>query len=408
MKFIFFSLRNFDTDVGESVRIYGILNTLASYGHEVTFISNAHKHNMFHPSINHINIGYDFKGKRNLQGMLSILPAALVYKKYKRLFNHIENALKKAKINEERIFFFDYLDNTIGYLLKKMKKIKQYINDIHGIVTIEFLNNIKNSKGLKDRIVAETKYLMAGRLDKKVFEFADGFIFASAKMKDYYEKRYVLKNKICYVIPYVLELGAIKRTINEELKKDVKNNLGIASTDFIILFVGSYKATAGVEDLIMVFDRVYKVYKNAKLILIGAGPNKDYCVKLANNLASANNISFIQSISYSDLPTYQSLSNVIICPDRNNPFSQFVIHIKYLDALMSGKLVINGAFESVKEINADERLSLMYEPSNLDELYGKIIMCIENYDDLQEKYKHTKEYTMENLTYDSYLKNGIQ
>jgi hypothetical protein len=87
-------------------------------------------------------------------------------------------------------------------------------------------------------------------------------------------------------------------------------------------------------------------------------------------------------------------------------YSQLIIHVKYFDALVSGKLVINGSFNSVREVNPDDFLSVSFEPSNVQDLADKIEYCMDNQEELQVKYKHVPQYVLDNFTYSSYFKNN--
>lgn len=402
-KFIFFTVRDFEKEVGENVRIYGLINTLAALGHEVLLISNTEKFDSFHKDVVHISVGCNFNEKRSLQALTSILPANIVRSRYREFFNKIDIAISKSNPGNLPVIFFDYLDNSIGYLLKKSGKIKHYINDIHGIATIEFKSNISNSQNLKQKLLNEIKYQSAKLLDKKVFSAASGFIFGSFEMLRYYSALYPIENKKKLVIPYVLGSDAEMRKINPVLKEEVKKNLVIEEQDFVYMFVGSYKPTAGVQDLILAFDKLYKEKDNIKLILIGGGPTFIECRKLAATLNSVSKIIFIDKIRYEELITYQSVANVLVCPDRNNPFSQAVIHVKYFDALLSGKIVINGAFKSVLEVNPNENISLLFQPSDIESLYKKMKESMEYYSQLSARYRGVREFTINKLTYKNYL-----
>lgn len=52
-QYIFFTLNNFLKEGGGTVRMYGVLNSLAEMGHQVTIISNAQTLDKFHPDIIH-------------------------------------------------------------------------------------------------------------------------------------------------------------------------------------------------------------------------------------------------------------------------------------------------------------------------------------------------------------------
>jgi len=406
MRYIFFSLRNFEIDAGENVRIYGLLNSFALAGNEVVFISNAKRYEMFSHSIKHVFIGYEFRKKRVFQGLLALLQYRFAYYRFNKLFRKIKAALLTVEIRNEPIIFFDYLDNSIGYVLKRKGIIAKYVNDIHGIATIEFLNHIKNSKSIKRKLVNKLKYYLAYKLDKKVFRFADYLIYGSENMKMYYEKLYNLKSKKYFIIPYLLDENVINRKIDIELKNRLEYEFKITPESFVVLFVGSYKPLAGIDDLIKAFELLHAEYKDCKLLLIGNGPYKNDCVKLANKLKSKTNINFVEHIPYSQLVTYQSLANVIVCPDKNNLFSHYVIHVKYFDALVSGKIVIIGAFDSVLEINKNNFLSLTFEPSDVNDLYRKLKLCKEKFGELTEIYQTSSDYVAKHFTYGPYLKKN--
>lgn len=405
MRFVLFSMRNFERDGGGSIRMYGILNALASIGdNEVVFISNAKNYTKFHPAIKHINIGYEFNGKSIFQGLLGLFSGKLVYHLYPALFKSIEKALEKANVCESKLIFCEYLDNSIAYVLKKQKKIKNYINDLHGIATIEFKYQRDNSNKLRDKILYNIKYKLSNALDRKVFNYGDGFIYASEAMKTYYENAYpkVLAKK-AYILPYVLGEDATKRIVDEKLKQSLLKKYNIEDKDFVIFFAGGYKPTAGIEDLIQAFMNLNNHYQNLKLMLIGWGPTKKKCEEIVKNAKFENKVIFIEKVPYEQLFTHQDLAQIVVCPDRQNPYSELIVHLKYFDSLLSGKIVINGSFKSVKEINREDALSVSFEPSNTEDLYQKLKYCFNNYQQLEEKYKYTQDYVCENLTYNSFI-----
>ncbi len=244
---------------------------------------------------------------------------------------------------------------------------------------------------------------MADTLDKKVFKFGDGFIYASNAMKDYYVNAYNITDKDAYIIPYVLGKEVADTVVDQKLKQKLKMKLGLEEDDFVFFFAGGYKATAGVQDLISAFARFIEANKKGKLILIGTGPTRNECLKLIETFNIHDRIILIDKIPYIELPTYQSLANVVVCPDRQNPYSQLIVHLKYFDALASGAIVINGAFDSVKEINKDDFLSLTFKPSSVESLFQKMDLSFRRYEEIKIKYSGTKNYALKKLTYEDYV-----
>jgi hypothetical protein len=71
--------------------------------------------------------------------------------------------------------------------------------------------------------------------------------------------------------------------------------------------------------------------------------------------------------------------------------------------LLSGKIVVNGSFSSVREINPDDRLSVSFTPSSAASLSEKLDDIISNYDFYKEKYANTRQYTITHLTYENFI-----
>lgn len=407
MKFIFFSLRDYRSDVGESVRAYGLLNALSGGGSDVVFISNACNVQMFHPNISHYRLGVSIKSKRLFQALLSLMPPALVYLVYKKKIDKISKLLKDLSLVNDKVYFLDYLDNSMGYLLSNLGFIRGNINDVHGIATLEFSNSNYSNKGLLSRIIGRAKLFLVSRLDRKVFDSAHGFLFGSWKMKHYYSSKYDISKTPSFVLPYLLSVESDRKEVNSDLLKMLKEKYRISDNDIVIFFAGTYKITSGVDDLIHVFARLSQNITNIKLMLIGGGVIKSECTDLVSQYKLTDSVIFINSVQYSDLLTYQSLSKIVVCPDKDNLYSHFVIHVKYFDALLSGKVVLNGAFDSIVEINANEDLSLLYKPSDQNEMYQKLLNAIVSYDNYISKYASVKRKVLEKYTYSSFV-NSIR
>jgi glycosyltransferase involved in cell wall biosynthesis len=407
MKTVFFSLRTFEKDGGGTIRMYGILNALAEKGHEVIFISNAKKLDRFHPAIQHIHIDWVFneKDKRVFQGLLGALPPFLIKLKYQKFIDHIQKILKQHELQNRNIVFFEYLDNSVGYLLKKLNIIKSYINDIHGIATIEFKYQMENGLGWKTRLINRIKYNVSNSLDYKVFKNALGFIFASKAMDNYFKEQYPFINgkEIC-ILPYVISKESLKNEVNLQLRESLIEKFGIKPADFVFFFAGGFKPTAGVEDLINAFAVLNSKHNNLRLLILGRGDAALLQYKqLVDQHMINNKVQFIDSVPYAHLRTYQDLAHVIVCPDRQNPYSELIVHLKYFDALASGKIVVNSGFNSVKEINYDERLSLNFTPSSDADLTRVLEESINNYNLLQQRYSNNLQVLENELTYNTVI-----
>ncbi len=406
-KFVFFTMNNFQKEGGGTIRMLGIINELAKLeGNEIYLISNLKDHNKVDSRVKHIPVGFEFSSndKRKFQFLLGVFGSKRVNKNYSKQLTILSNVFAPFK-KDAQFTFFEYLDNSIGYWLKMNRVIPGYINDIHGIATHEFAFQAQRTQSLKSKIIFRIKEKISAKLDRKVFNNADGIFYASKAMQHYFYDLYpTLKTKKNIYLPYVLNEKNVK-SADEDLVKELKISLHLHETDFVFLFAGAFKEITGIQDLILAFNIIANQHSHAKLLLIGDGPTFEYCKKLKEAQENGNRIYFLGRQPYNYLSSFQELSDVLVCPDRQNLFSELIVHVKYLDALSSGKIVINGRFKSVMEINENKQLSLLFTPSDIEDLVKQMSLAIENYRVLSERYSSSKDYTFENLTYANYIQN---
>lgn len=403
-KTVFFTMHNFRKEGGGTIRMLGIINELAKVNDEVVLISNIDDQSKVSANVTHLAIDFPFSqdDKRKFQFLLSISGTRAVNKKFASLLERL-STIYKAFDKNDYFIFFEYLDNSVGYWLYKNKVIPGYINDVHGIASNEFDFQTKKTKSIQKKLLFQLKKKISLRLDQKVFSSAAGIFFASNAMKDYFYRKYpILQTKKNIYLPYLLNDQNIALH-DPQMVKEIKNKHGLQDADFIFLFAGAFKETGGVQDLIVAFNQIAAKNNHAKLLIIGDGPSFEACKNLVENAEFGKRIFLLGRQPYHLLSSFQDIAQVIICPDRQNLFSDLIVHVKYLDALVSGKVVINGNFKSVQEINQEKKLSLFFTPSDIQDLADKMEYAMLNYAACCEMFKDSKTYTLNNLTYKKYI-----
>ena len=404
-KFIFFTLNDFTKDGGGTIRMKGIVNALANDGQKVWLVSNATSLEGFHESIEHIHIGHSFtkKDKRLFQLLLTLLPFWSVKKIYKQLFYKIDTLFKEYKVGSE-IIFFEHLDNSIGYALKRYGTVDRYINDTHGIAVLEFSH--KTSNTMLSRMINNSKAVLSKKLDKKVFTNAHGLIFVSEAMKNYFMARTLVGKSKVWILRDGVNNNLCEQVGDVNKIIQFKKEYHIDDHTKVVFFAGNFKDLGGVLDLLRAFLRLLDSMRqqDIKLLLVGNGECYADAKIFVKKHALEDKVVFAGRILYDELRNYQELADVIVCPDKQHPFSELVPHIKYFDSLASGKVVINGSFTSVKEINKGEKFSVDFEPSNVTNLANKIEMVLQDMEKFSVKYKENKKIICSEFTYRNFAK----
>lgn len=397
---VFFSMNDFTRTSGGTIRMYGVLNELSSNGNQVILISNASDLRRFHSDIKHINLQQPFNSysKRKFQLLLAFLPLFFFNLYYHKLYRKTEKILQDFK--DTRIIFFEYLDNSMGYWFYQNGLIPSYLNDIHGIAAEEFRFQLKRERSFKEKLKLKLKIYAAEHLDKKVFRNAGGIITPTLSMLEFFKTKYGnLVKKDNFILPNVLQNPSSYQPPQEKTVSQIRSQLNLKEDDFIILFAGGFKKSSGLLKLINSFITINRENQNSKLILVGDGP----LMKEAKDKVKSNQLEervyFTGLTRHEDLHNYQALAHILVCPDDDNIFSHLIVHYKYLDALLANKVVINGNFSSVLEINPNEKLSLGYDPGSEKDLTETLLKAIANYPYYKEKYGDTRDFILQNLTY---------
>ena len=173
------------------------------------------------------------------------------------------------------------------------------------------------------------------------------------------------RSKKYFYIPYLLDSAALDVQIDTSFQKDIVDRYALDRFSSIVFYAGAYKEIGGVSDLVEAFALVLKNNPEVGLVLVGGGPCQNLVDSKIEGLGLGEKVIQLGFQPYDKLFSLQSLSDVIVCPDRENLYSNLIVHLKYFDSVASNKPVVCGSFSAVNEININNQLSIPYKPSDL-------------------------------------------
>ena len=401
-QYMFLTLNDFSQDDGGTIRMRGIMNALAESGQSVRLLSNTVLHYKFHHTIDHVFLDYQVskRKKQFFQLSLTLLPRVINKYIFKNFLLKIKSIIQENNIDNSSIIFFEYLDNSVGYFLKQNGLLENYINDLHGIAPLEF--KLKKTTTLFERFINYVKFKLVLMLDQKVITNASELLFLSTAMKVYYETLYPsIKKHTNKVLRDGVSKELCSQNIDKKQVQVLRRKYNIDENLKVILFLGDFKDLGGVIDLIEAFKLLLDKEKisRLRLLLVGSGERFLDAQILVKKYSLEDKVLFAGRIDYTEVRNYQELANVIVCPDKQHQFSELIPHIKYFDAITSGKIVINGSFASVQEINISQMYSIDFKPSDIFNLADKIEYVFQNLDYLQSKYSYNPKTACAFLSY---------
>lgn len=227
--------------------------------------------------------------------------------------------------------------------------IKRSILNITEKITYLCSNRVyPNSKGLKEFILAQ-KYCNVDKL--KVL----GKGSSNGVNVDYFSPDHFKNESKCIL----------------ELKKEID----IDNEDFIFVFVGRIAKDKGILELIQSLDRLTKLERKVKLLLVGTfekitgGFNEETQNRIINN----ENVRFLGR--FDDVRPYLSISDVFVLPSYREGFPNAV-----LEAQSMGLPCIVSDINGCNEIITNEYNGLIVPPKTIDELYKAMKTIMKNTD----------------------------
>ena len=165
-------------------------------------------------------------------------------------------------------------------------------------------------------------YITKGYFDKsskKIVEYLTKFycdktatelIVPTKKTYDLFKQKYKVDRNV-HIVPTGIE---VERFYKENHSKseiaELRRKLGLRASDFVILFVGRLGTEKSVGTLIETQYSIVKHHPEAKLIIIGDGPDGDTFKELTKKLKLEKNVIFTGRVPWEEIPKYYQLAHV--------------------------------------------------------------------------------------------------
>ena len=128
---------------------------------------------------------------------------------------------------------------------------------------------------------------------------------------------------------------------------ELRESLGIAPTDSVITYMGSFFYFSGLPEVIKKFAQLGPQTPSTKLLLIGGGEQESELKILVSDLGISKQVIFTGFVSYDDLPEYLVLSTVAINPLEISQVASIAFPNKVLQYLATGIPVVSTRLEGL-------------------------------------------------------------
>jgi len=150
----------------------------------------------------------------------------------------------------------------------------------------------------------------------------------------------------------------------------IRERFGLGSSK-IVMFVGRLTFHKGVNHLIDAAG----LYRDAKYLIVGSGPEEERLKHLAAASPNAKNIIFAGKASAEDLPHYYAACDLLVLPSvsRLEAFG-----LVMLEAMASGRPVITSDMPGMREVVVDGVDGLLAEPLDAHDISEKVRILLDD------------------------------
>ena len=157
----------------------------------------------------------------------------------------------------------------------------------------------------------ESASKLAQKITKLYCKNCDQIIAPTDKVKEALTN-YGVDDKI-KVVPTGIKLNKFKQSnYNEEEVMQLKQKLGLAKDDPVVLYIGRLAEEKSIDVIIKQFPEVLQEIPDAKFLIVGDGPSREKLEKLSKKLGIAEAIVFAGEQPWSEIGRFYQLGDVFV------------------------------------------------------------------------------------------------
>ncbi len=195
---------------------------------------------------------------------------------------------------------------------------------------------------------------------------ADAVVALSSDMKRQITE---ISNTRPVVVPNGIEVERFEGLSPEEARE----KLGIKNNEKVILFVGSLRALKGVRYLIQAMVIIKQKEPNARLLIVGDGPDRQGLENLVQKLDLQQSIDFVGGIPQERVPHYMMACDIFTLPSLSEGFG-----LACLEAMACGLPVVTTDVGGLPDLIKDGENGFLIPARNVAELARKLATLLES------------------------------
>jgi N-acetyl-alpha-D-glucosaminyl L-malate synthase BshA len=228
---------------------------------------------------------------------------------------------------------------------------------------------------------------------------SDGLTAVSESLKQDTYDNFNIKKDIKVIYNFI-DFARFKKTNKEHFKKAIAPN-----GEKILIHVSNFRKVKRVEDTVRIFAKVREKI-NAKLILVGDGPERQNVEQLCRQMGLCDDIRFLGK--QDAVEELLAVADLFLMPSASESFG-----LSALEAMACEVPVISSNAGGLPEVNIHGKTGFLSEVGDVDDMAKNAITILEN-DELHQQFRanalvNAELYSIDNIVplYEDYYKEVI-
>ena len=213
------------------------------------------------------------------------------------------------------------------------------------------------------------RYRLTRALETRALQRADAVTTICDGLRGDMLKRGIPADKIT-VIPNAVNLSQFRFTATAD--PELMQEFGLTRGN-TLGFAGSFYAYEGLDILLRAMPRVRHAVPQARLLLLGGGPQETELRALAAHLGLQDVVHFTGRVPHSEMTRYYSAMDVMVYPRVSRRLTDLVTPLKPLEAMAMGKLVVASDVGGHRELIRDGYNGHLF-PAGSDEALARCLI----------------------------------
>jgi len=216
------------------------------------------------------------------------------------------------------------------------------------------------------------RYRLTRAMETYVLRRADGVTCICEGLYSDIVRRGVDSSRVT-VIPNAVDVAQFPMLSVRD--KGLEERLGLAGQR-VLGFIGSFYAYEGLDMLLDALPAIGEHIRDARLLLVGGGPQEAALKTRAERLGVADRVMFTGRVPHEQVPAYSSLIDVFVFPRKSMRLTELVTPLKPLEAMAQGRVVLASDVGGHRELIQDAVTGFLFRHDDIGDLTRSVVKAL--------------------------------